>query len=159
MKLPSIRLRATTSDDSLAVELRAIRSLLVETNRLLGDFVRSRTMSEAAAVTAASAEATELRPPTRSGKLGPSTRAQRGKRGRKRKNVSATLHGEIADVLRQAGEPLTAREIAERVVSRAVYRPPRSGHPVRGGQISARVNHPQYRSMFGRDGRRITLAE
>lgn len=130
----------------------------METNRLLGDLVRTQAPSTAA-VAAPSPETTEMRPPTSSEKLGPSTKAKRGKRRRTRRNSSPTLRSEIADVLRQAGEPLTAREIAERVVSRAACRPPRSAHPVRGGQISARVNHPQYRSMFGRDGRRITLAE
>ena len=67
------------------------------------------------------------------------------------------LHEEIADVLREARTPLTRDDIAYRIRERGRYNPPRSGRPVSGATISARVSHPGYRHKFMRIGRRIAL--
>lgn len=84
--------------------------------------------------------------------------ARRRQQNRKAPGSSPRLHEEIAAVLREAGEPLSAREIAERVRGRGQYRRPRRTTPIDGTQISARVGHPQYRKLFTRADGRIALA-
>lgn len=68
-----------------------------------------------------------------------------------------TLHDEVATVLAEAGEPLTAAEIATRVRARGRYVPPRRTTPVDGRQVSARISRPEYRDRFLRSGRLISL--
>ena len=69
------------------------------------------------------------------------------------------LHEAIIQVLREAGEPLSANEIAARIRERNLFQPPRSGHELRGGQVSARVGNAHYRSRFVRRDGRIWLAD
>lgn len=74
-----------------------------------------------------------------------------------RSAVSVTLHSEIAAVLEEAGEPLVAGEIAERVRTRGRFSPPRRQSPVDARQIRARVARPEYRDMFSRRNGKIGL--
>lgn len=69
------------------------------------------------------------------------------------------LHEAIIQVLLDAGEPLIASDIAARIRARDLYQPPRSGHELRGGQVSARVGNATYRDRFVRREGRIWLAD
>jgi hypothetical protein len=69
------------------------------------------------------------------------------------------LHEAIIQVLLDAGEALTANDIAARIRERDLYAPPRSGHELRGGQVSARVGNATYRDRFVRRDGRIWLAD
>jgi hypothetical protein len=69
------------------------------------------------------------------------------------------LHDAIIRVLLDAGEPLTANDIAARIRERNLFEPPRSGHELRSGQISARVGNATYRDRFVRRDGRIWLAD
>jgi transcriptional regulator with XRE-family HTH domain len=84
-------------------------------------------------------------------------RTSRGQAGRSGERQPA-LQLVIADVLRAAGEPLTAGEIAARVTATG-WTPPRSGHELRTNQIYARTGHKQYRQLFTRRDGLIGLAE
>lgn len=104
-------------------------------------------------------------------RLGRSSRASRAKAGSPsttrgsqssgsdRGRATPTLHDEIAAVLREAGESLTAADVAERVRARGKYVPPRRTTPLDGRQVSARISRPEYRDSFVRSGRRIGLRE
>lgn len=69
------------------------------------------------------------------------------------------LHEAIIRILIDAGEPLTANEVAARIRQRSLFVPPRSGHELRGGQVSARVGNATYRDRFVRREGRIWLAD
>lgn len=69
------------------------------------------------------------------------------------------LHTAIIRVLLDAGEPLTADDIAARIRDRNLYEPPRSGHELRGSQVSARVGNATYRHRFIRRKGLIWLAD
>lgn len=98
---------------------------------------------------------------------GTAARRGRGKRrasaSRRRSQSAAVrplrLHEAIIQVLEKAGEPLSARDIAERIREDNLYEPPRSGHELRGGQVSARVGNATYRDRFVRRDGRIWLAD
>ena len=96
--------------------------------------------------------------------LGP----KRGATGGRRKATSTGaarrspgLHEEIEAVLREAGHPLSASEIADRIRERGNYTPPRSSKPLSGSNVNSRVANPAYRSRFVRrdDGIWLTSAE
>lgn len=84
-------------------------------------------------------------------------RSRRSRARAKERSVSPTLHDEITAVLSEAGEPLPASEIAERIRTRGRYVPPRRTTPLDGSQVSARVARPEYRDRFVRSGRLIRL--
>ena len=69
------------------------------------------------------------------------------------------LHEAIIQVLLEAGEPLTAHDLAARIRERELFEPPRSGHELRAGQVSARVGNATYRHRFVRRDGRIWLAD
>lgn len=71
----------------------------------------------------------------------------------------ARLHEEIVAVLKEAGEPMSAGEIAQAIRQRGNFRAPRSNEEVNGAMVSGRVSNPHYRSLFVREGRKIGLAE
>jgi hypothetical protein len=86
-------------------------------------------------------------------------------RGRPRKSASATpsgprvgLHDEMIAVIGERG-PLSAAELAQAIVERGRYLPPRSGKPLDAAMVSQRVSNPTYRSRFTRSEGRIGLAE
>jgi hypothetical protein len=76
-----------------------------------------------------------------------------------RRGANGSLHDEIVDVLSRNGGPMTAAEIAREIRQRGEYRAPRSGQPITGTAVSRRVANPVYKSLFERDGRRLTLAD
>jgi len=69
------------------------------------------------------------------------------------------LHEAIEIVLREAGIPLSAREIAEQLNERNLFVGRTSGRPVSGNQVNSRVSHPHYKRRFNRANRRIGLSE
>jgi hypothetical protein len=67
------------------------------------------------------------------------------------RNETLTLHEALAQVLRERhNEGLTARELADAVNSRGLYRK-RDGSPVEANQVQARVNN--YGTVFEKDAR------
>lgn len=94
----------------------------------------------------------------------PAGRRQRGKTGsdpprRSESEAPRRLHEAIILVLLDADEPLTANDIAGRIRERNLFDPPRSGHELRGGQVSARVGNATYRDRFVRSEGRIWMAD
>lgn len=68
------------------------------------------------------------------------------------------LHEEIETVLVEAGEPLPANVIADRIRERGHYTPPRSPKPLSASNVNSRIGNPTYRSRFVRRDGRIWLA-
>jgi hypothetical protein len=83
---------------------------------------------------------------------------QRSKGGTRR---SPGLHEEIEAVLREAGHPLSANVIADRIRERGKYTPPRSSKPLSGSNVNSRVANPTYRGRFVRrdDGIWLTSSD
>jgi hypothetical protein len=71
---------------------------------------------------------------------------------------SPGLHEEIEAVLREAGRPLPANEIADRIRQRGHYTPPRSSKPLSASSVNSRVANRTYRSRFVRRDDGIWLA-
>jgi hypothetical protein len=71
---------------------------------------------------------------------------------------SPRLHEAIEAVLREAQEPLTAAEIAQRISDRQLFVPPRSGKPLSSSQVNARIANPHYKQRFRRVDGRVALA-
>jgi hypothetical protein len=67
-----------------------------------------------------------------------------------------TLHEALELILREAGAPMTARQLADAVNDRGLYRT-RDGTPVEVNQIHARTSN--YESIFEKDGPLINLRE
>jgi len=78
--------------------------------------------------------------------------------GEARRGRKGSLHDEIVEVLRERGGSMTAAEIAREIRLRGAYRAPRSGQPITGTAVSRRVANPYYKSLFEREGRRLSLA-
>jgi hypothetical protein len=103
---------------------------------------------------AAAAEQTAEAPsPPRRGPGRPRT-AQRAPRT---KMPAIPLHEEIEAVIAERG-PASASEIAQAIVERGRYAPPRSGKPLDAATVNSRVSNPVYRARFARQDGRITLA-
>jgi hypothetical protein len=83
------------------------------------------------------------------------------KRPKRKTQRSPGLHKEIEAVLREAGHPLPANVIADRIRARGNYTPPRSSKPLSGSNVNSRVANPTYRSRFVRrdDGIWLTTPE
>jgi hypothetical protein len=107
----------------------------------------------AAAPAAPSPAATATAPSPRPG----ARKARRTKRP-KSAGPRAPLHAEIIAVLGERG-PQTAAELANAIVERGRYQPPRSGKPIDAAMVNGRVSNPTYRGRFTRSGGRIGLAE
>jgi hypothetical protein len=70
----------------------------------------------------------------------------------------APLHDEIEAVLRDAGSPLSTREIAEAVRSRGLYHRRDEGE-LSVTEVSSRIAHPHYRGRFMRVDGKVTVAD
>lgn len=68
------------------------------------------------------------------------------------------LHDEMIAVIAERG-PLTAAELAEAIVERGRYAPPRSGKSLDATTVSQRASNPTYRARFVRREGRIGLAQ
>lgn len=130
------------------------------------DGLASRDATPAASGTTSAAAATadpvmaEPAPPRRRGRPPKSASTPSATRKVKRargKNPAVPLHEEIAAVLAERG-PLSAGELAEAVIARGIYAPPRSGKPLDATAVSVRVSNPRYRSRFTRGEGKIGLA-
>ena len=71
-----------------------------------------------------------------------------------RKAPRGTLHDAMATVLRERGEPLSGRELADEINRRGLYRQ-RDGSPVPLNQVHARASN--YDDLFVKQDRRIGL--
>jgi hypothetical protein len=69
-----------------------------------------------------------------------------------------SLHEEIVAVLESSGGPMSVAEIASAIRKRGQYTAPRTGRPVSTQLVSTRVANPQYRKLFSRSGRLLSLA-
>lgn len=147
-----------THDALIADRLELVAQLLEATNGLLAELAeRMRQPAEPAEASARRPSSTRQNSQRRLTGASRSGRARETRAPGRSRAGSPRLHEEIIDVLRDAGEPLRAGEIAERVQRRGRYVPPRRTTPVDGSQISARVGHPQYRALFTRTNGRIAL--
>ena len=154
-----VRLRMDPAHHALLARLAAEADVTVE--QLAAVWLRDKLDHAAGArwgVQASSDLVTILkRIETRSPGAESATRGPRGARrpgGRK-----GSLHGEIVNVLREHGAPMTAAQIAEAIRVRGEYEAPRSGHPITGAAVSRRIANPYYRTLFERDGRQVGLAD
>jgi repressor of nif and glnA expression len=68
-----------------------------------------------------------------------------------------TLHEEIREILAERREPMSVAQIAEEIGKRGRYQSPRAGRPISAAMVSRRVSNPNYRRLFRRNGRKITL--
>lgn len=75
-----------------------------------------------------------------------------------RGRVRGGLHDEIVAVLKATNKPMTVSEIASQIRARGRYTSPRTGRPIGTESISTRVANPNYRNLFKRTGRLLTLA-
>jgi hypothetical protein len=73
------------------------------------------------------------------------------------RSPKVALHDEIIAVIAERG-PLTAADLADAIVARGRYAPPRSGKPLDAATVNGRVSNPTYRARFVRSGGRIGLA-
>ncbi len=157
--------------DAIAERLDRLIAIGERTNQLLERLQSSaatqprageRDPAESARVPDSPTEVATQRPTPR--RTQPAGRRQRGKTGLDRPRGSASeaprrLHDAIIRVLLDADEPLTANDIAGRIRERNLFEPPRSGHELRGGQVSARVGNATYRGRFLRREGRIWLKD
>lgn len=112
-----------------------------------------RELRESMSSASAESKSSDREPPRRQRRR----RTSRGQVGRAGERQPA-LQLAIADVLRAAGEPMSAGDIAARVTATG-WIPPRSGHELRTNQIYARTGHKHYRHLFTRRDGLIGLAE
>jgi hypothetical protein len=66
------------------------------------------------------------------------------------------LHEEIAAILREAGQPMSAADVAEQIAARGRYEG--RGAPITSTIVNSRVSHPMYRHYFSRSNGLIGLA-
>ena len=148
MKLPAW-LRSPDDGDSPLVERL---DLLIETQRqtnvLLERLIDEKGSGPTEQRTRPRADTTTSAP-TRSavGTRRPRATRQQSKGETQR---SPGLHEEIEAVLREAGHPLPANVIADRIRERGKYTPPRSSKPLSGSNVNSRIANATYRSRFVR---------
>ncbi len=156
MKLP---FRLSEDDGATLLErLDALVETQRQTNSLLERLIREVASAPVGPETSQSVE-----PSSASSSERHFTRARRGRktagqRPREDAKRSSALHEEIEAVLRQAGHPLRANEIADRIRQRGQYAPPRSSKPLSASNVNARVANPTYRSRLVRRDDGIWLA-
>ena len=145
---------------------RAADDASVTVDQLTGVWLRDR-IDQLWAAAVASRTAAEMEQVLRLLSLSPSgaelasaSAEHRGARASTpRGNRKGSLHDEIVEVLRDRGGSMTAAEIAREIRLRGAYLAPRSGQPITGTAVSRRVANPYYRSLFEREGRRLSLAD
>jgi hypothetical protein len=143
----------------VAQRLLLIARLLEATNELLRD-IAGRLPSFAATETPSTIPRRKRgRPP----KVSAQTVGRRSTRWPQRASTAATkilpLHQAITAVLEEAGEPLSAKEISDRIRERGLFRPPRSGQDLSASVVNSRVSNPHYRERYQRQDGRIGLAD
>jgi len=144
---------------------RAAEDASVTVDQLVGVWLRDRIDQVAAAAMAArSAQQLDhllqaMTGAEADGPTGGERERSAGTRTKARATRKGSLHDEIVEVLRDRGGPMTAAEIAREIRLRGEYLAPRSGQPITGTAVSRRVANPYYRSLFDREGRRLSLAD
>jgi hypothetical protein len=159
MKLP-IRLNRSAEGDSALVErLDMLIETQRQTNALLERLVAQEASGSAGQGTRRPSKASSSRPKRRTS--GARRRKATSQRPKGKTKGSPALHDEIEAVLREAGHPLPANVIADRIRARGNYTPPRSLKPLSGSNVNSRVTNATYRGRFVRrdDGIWLTTAE
>ena len=148
MKLPIRLSRSAESDSALVERLDMLIETQRQTNALLERLVGQEASRSAGQGTRRPAKASSSGPkPRTSGARRRKATSQRPKGKTKR---SPALHDEIEAVLQEAGHPLPANVIADRIRERGNYTPPRSLKPLSGSNVNSRVANATYRSRFVR---------
>lgn len=156
MKLPTWLSSADDGGSPLTERLDLLIETQRETNVLLERLVAQKGSGPTEQRTPRPADAiTSPRERSAAGARQPKATSQRSSRETQR---SPALHDEIEAVLRDAGHPLPANVIADRIRERGKYTPPRSSKPLSGSNVNSRVANPTYRSRFMRRDDRIWLA-
>ncbi|HET8570959.1 MAG TPA: hypothetical protein VFN14_03640 [Candidatus Limnocylindria bacterium] len=145
VKRPEAVKTAPSTADSAATQPRATRTRKAA----------SATGADRSAPAAATTAATD--PPD------VTAAAPRGRRAVTPRTPAATgrrvpLHEEIASVISEGG-PMSAAQIAQAIVDRGRYAPPRSDRPLDAATVNSRVSNPIYRSRFRREDGKIGLSE
>ena len=156
MKLP-FRVSAIDQDSSALLErLDALIEMQHQTNALLERLNGQLTSAPAGRETSQPVQSSS---PSRPGRRRTRARAKHDPSAAKGKvQRSLGLHEEIEAVLREAGHPLPANEIADRIRRRGHYSPPRSSKPLSSSNVNSRVANKTYRSRFVRRDDGIWLA-
>jgi hypothetical protein len=142
-----------SSLDAVAQRLDRLIELTNETNELL----RSAPTGQPRSGGQPASDAADVQAEPRTARRrAPSRRRQEGRRSRTERR-STGLHIAIETVLRDAQEPLTAAEIAQRVNERGLF-VPRSGESLKASQVNSRIANPHYRGRFRRVDGRVALA-
>ena len=157
VKFPFRRSSTDESGSVLAERLDLLIQTQRQTNALLERLITLQTGGPADKEAGRPSVAV---PASRSARHVPGRRRRRATRQQPKRATkrSPGLHMEIEAVLREAGHPLPANVIAERIRERGRYTPPRSAKPVSGSNVNSRVANATYRSRFVRRGDGLWLA-
>jgi hypothetical protein len=159
MKIPSWLSSPDGADSPLVERLNLLIETQRQTNVLLERLIAQKGSGPPGQRTRPPADATTSE--TKRGAVAARRRKATIQRPKGETRRSPGLHQEIEAVLREAGRPLPANVIAERIRERGMYTPPRSSKPLSGSNVNSRVANPTYRSRFVRrdDGIWLTTTE
>lgn len=147
MKLPNWLSAPDDGDLRLIERLNVLIETQRQTNVLLERLIHQKSSGPTKQGTRSRADATpSARNPSSVGARRPKATGRRSKGAQR----SPALHDEIEAVLREAGHPLPAKLIADRICERGMYTPPRSSKPLSGSNVNSRIANPTYRSRFVR---------
>lgn len=136
---------------------RAASAADVSPEQLAAVWISEKVIQFAASHLRVAQQEAPSRDPRPANRVGSSARNVR-KDNARRPHAAGGLHEEIAAVLAQRSEPMTVAEIAAEIRRRGKYRAPRTKRPISADMVSRRVSNPNYRSLFERSGRMLTLA-
>lgn len=156
MKLPFWLNPSVEGDSALIERLDLLTETQRQTNALLERLVAQKAAGTAGQGTQRPLKASGSGPKRRT--AGARRRKATSQQPRGETKRSPGLHEEIESVLREAGHPLPANVIADRIRERGNYAPPRSSKPLSGSNVNSRVANPTYRSRFVRRDDGIWLA-
>jgi len=156
---PAELLGGPPASDRFRLSPAAVARLAVAEEALLSAAAALRDVREAF-LSPPGGQQQSARSPTRRRPRGQrrTARATPSRASRRRSRRQPALHEVIEDVIREAGHPLPAADVAARVTARG-WRPPRSGHELTANQVNARTTHRAYRDRFTRTDGRIGLAK
>lgn len=159
MRLPFSR--PANETDRVPAEVSGLRdrldrliALQEEANRLLASIAREQGQRPRGAATAGGLSTQRQR----KARQAPARARRQPRRAASTRAPRQGLHTAIANVLRDAQEPLTASQIAQRINDGQLFVSPRSRTPLSSAQVNSRVSNPHYRGLFRRADGRITLA-
>lgn len=156
---PAELLGGPAASSGFRLSSAAVARLAAAEDALLSAAAALREVREAFLSPAIGEQRTTSSPAPRARQRGQrrTARAATGRASRARGRRQPALHEVIEDVIREAGEPLPAADVAARVTARG-WKPPRSGHQLSANQVNARTTHRAYKDRFTRHEGRIGLA-